>query len=145
MCMLSLGRANSRIVFNQKYEFHHFLPSSDDSCCSASKYNWEKIGLGTKLFERREASIELCNTSSNRVVLSWPAYEFPIFSKEETRRKKKIFQFYHSDLNHCMLMSDYNISHERETLHCPQRKAEEKNIDCSSHWADPAGKLQEVI
>lgn len=51
----------------------HPLPSKAESCCSASKYNWEKTGLGARLLERREASMELCKTSSNRVVFSCPA------------------------------------------------------------------------
>lgn len=49
------------------------LPSRAESCRSASRYSWEKMGLGTRLLDRSEASIELCKTSSNRVVFSCPA------------------------------------------------------------------------
>ena len=36
------------------------------------------------MLERRDASMELWRTSSKRVVLSWPAYEFPMTTHTHT-------------------------------------------------------------
>lgn len=59
---------------------------------SGSKYSCVKMGCGSPLLERRDASIELWRASSNRADFSCPAYEFPIIcgSRERGREKRSM-------------------------------------------------------
>jgi len=63
-----------------------FLPSLFPAYGSGSRYSCVKMGCGSPLVERSDASIELWRASSNRADFSCPAYEFPIICESNEER-----------------------------------------------------------